>query len=63
MLAPVVYFFFFLDVDSFVVVLGLRFTAVCFTKRPVIELRPRLPVMTSPSGSISDCWFDFSTVT
>jgi hypothetical protein len=60
-LAPVAYFFF-LDVDSFVVVLGLRFTAACFTKRPVIELRPRLPVMAPPSDSVSACWVDFSTL-
>ena len=28
---------------SFVVVLGLRLTVDCFTNRPVIALRPRLP--------------------
>lgn len=40
-----VFYFDFLDflVDSLTVALGLRFTVVCLTNRPVIALRPRLP--------------------
>jgi hypothetical protein len=46
---PPCYFFFPLDrVLSFTVDLGLFLTVDCLTKRPVIALRPRLPLLDLP---------------